>query len=527
MGVGAEADHVVAGILHVGALRAIPAGHVADGEADLEGLALAGLEKLGLVEVAEHDGALLEAALGVGSGVVDLHDVLAGHGAGVGDGHLGDDVIALDGHGVEGLLEGGVGQAVAEREDDGLVVVDEALGGSGLVVAVAVVDALFVLDEVGLVAGLGPETGDVSVLEGAEVVEGRVLGEVGGPEVSGAAGGVDLAGDDLAHGGGAGCAERADVQDGVDLVLALGEDADLHGGGEVEQDDDLVGASLGSRDHVLLLLGELELVLALDVVGGLSVGSEVLGNAGVERAEKVLAEVAALAAATADHDDRGGAGQGVLSICGIVGPGNLTCVIGGRLGAVHHDVGLGVAVLVGKGELVEGIVHREAGVLQAGEEVNARRGVDGAGAGATVDGIGAVAADEGDGAGDGQRAVVVLHEDDALALDLGHHLLGSLGGHDAATVLRGVVLGVPVLGALGDLHRSGVAAARRVLVEGRVEHDGSDVGRNHDDREDREDDGQDLAASLPFCHFSSYVKGSFLPPVPFPKTRATNSRSAL
>src|SRR5699024_4444377 len=101
-----------------------------------------------------------------------------------------------------------VAQSVAEGVDDGVVVVNEPFLGGGLVVAVPGINALLVVDEVGTV--------DVRVGVIAEILESRIRGEVGGPDVDGVPGGVDLAAEDRAE-----CREsygtgRSDLQDCVD-----------------------------------------------------------------------------------------------------------------------------------------------------------------------------------------------------------------------------------------------------------------------------------------------------------------------
>ena len=219
-------------------------------------------------------------------------------------------------------------------------------------------------------------------------------------------------------------------------------------------------------------------MLALHIVGGLVVGGEVLGDAGVHVADEVAREVAALAAATADDHDGRGAGDGALGLVAVGGPGNLADVVarGGRV--VHRDVGLGVVGEVLGDPVVGGVVDREARVDDAVIERDAVVGIDGAGAGAAVDGVGGIATDERDGLAGGQRqrVVVVLEKDDALALDLDDDVLGLLRGTATAAVLLVVVRGIPVLGA-GGVGDGGLAAAD-VVVDGGLEHVGAHVGGN-------------------------------------------------
>ena len=186
--------------------------HVLDGKVDREGLARTGLEEPGLREAAQDDLSLLDPASGVGSGVVQLDDVLARAIAGVGDlDRHGDGLVDRTGRRLDDLPgEVRVAQPVPEGVDDRLFVVDEPLGGCALVVAVAEVDALGVVHErrigghrrVGgrLLDGRDRVRGlDVLVDESAEVRERGVGREVSGPEIRGAARRVDIAGEDAAE----------------------------------------------------------------------------------------------------------------------------------------------------------------------------------------------------------------------------------------------------------------------------------------------------------------------------------------
>ena len=509
MRVGAEADVVVSRVEHVAALVGVPGGHPANGEADLDGLGRAGRQLARLGEAAEDDGALGQAALLVRGGEVDLDDLLARRATGVGHGDGRLDVRIVGAHRVERLLEGGVGEAVAKREHHGGIVVEAGVVARGslhrgrLVVAIAVVDALLVLHEVrGAVGaeavGVGVVVaGDVGVVLATEVLERGVGGEVGDPGVGRLAGRTHGAHEELADAVGAGGAERADVQDGVDLVVAAHEGTELHGGGGVDEDDDLLAGGLCRGDEVLLLDGELELVLAVNVVGGLVVLGEGRGHARLDVSLEVAGEVAALAAATPEDDDRGGPGDGALGVGGVCRPGNLADVVGGRAGVVHRDGGLGVVRVVAVDEIEGGVVDREAGVGDALVEGHAVVGVNSARASAAVDGIRRIAAEEADGGpcGKRQRAVVVLEQDgtllDDLRDDLGRRLLRLV----ASAVGGRVVRGVPALGTLGldDGSRTAaqvVAQQRAVAVRGDVERPG---GTKRDDR------SGSLRHELPSC----------------------------
>ena len=143
VGIVHQLDLVVAGFQHVAAgPEGVEGGHVLRREGDGHGLGGAGLQQAGLPEARQHHVSLLDAAPGVGGGVVDLHHVLAGHSAGIRDLHLHGDGAAAVGVALDALLKAGVAQAVAEGVLHGAVVVDEAVGGRRLIVAVAHVDAL-------------------------------------------------------------------------------------------------------------------------------------------------------------------------------------------------------------------------------------------------------------------------------------------------------------------------------------------------------------------------------------------------
>ena len=150
--VGADGHNIFACFQHIAAVFGLVAGRVIgghilqfDGEAD--GLGLTGLQQLGLGEVDQIDGGLLNAAVGVGRRVVQLHNILTSHIAGVGDGDFqGDHLITL----LEGgdlLGEGGVAQAVAEGILNFSVVVDDAVIGRSFVILVTGVDTLHIVGE--------------------------------------------------------------------------------------------------------------------------------------------------------------------------------------------------------------------------------------------------------------------------------------------------------------------------------------------------------------------------------------------
>ena len=152
----AQADHVIARLEHVRATlgldaRVVVARHVLARKLDREGLGLARLEELGLGKAAQHHGALLNAAGGVRRRIVDLRHVLAGDGARIGDLYVHRDDGPVIPEARDVLLEGRIAEAVAKGVLHGGVIVDEAVSGGRLVVAVAHVDALDVVHVVHVV----------------------------------------------------------------------------------------------------------------------------------------------------------------------------------------------------------------------------------------------------------------------------------------------------------------------------------------------------------------------------------------
>ena len=170
---GAHAHHVVAGLQDGGGPGGVEGGDVGQVEGDGDLLGGAGGELAGLGEGGQGLVGLVEVA--GGHGHVDLDDLLARAGAGVGDGGLDGDLGAGDADHGRTDGEGGVAQAVAEGEDRG--------GADGVEVAVADVYALAV----------------VGVVRVAEVALGGVV-LPGGPGGGELAGGVALAEQDVGEG---------------------------------------------------------------------------------------------------------------------------------------------------------------------------------------------------------------------------------------------------------------------------------------------------------------------------------------
>ena len=161
-----------------------------------------------------------------------------------------------------GLFKARIREAVAEGIDDRLVVVDKALLCRRFVVAVAEVDALFVLGGEGggdvVVAHGDVALADVAVLvDGGGVHEGGIFGEVCRPDVDGVAGGVDLAGEDVAQRVKAGRTGAAYPKDGVYARVCL-QFAQLHDVGRVDDDDGLVVIVFTEFQPVLFVGAQLQ-----------------------------------------------------------------------------------------------------------------------------------------------------------------------------------------------------------------------------------------------------------------------------
>ena len=251
MGVVHQLDLVSTGFQNVSLCAGLIVGsHILRGKGDGHLLGSAGLQQASLCKACQHHMGFFNAADGIGCGVVDLHHILASHSAGVLDlhGHLDGAVGGLVIS--DGLLKGGVRQTVAEGILHCLCVggfIAHAGGVvhiAGLVEAVAHIDALGVLHIVVL---------EVRVSKVAGVPVSRSGGQVVSVGIRQTAGGVHLAGQDLAHSVEAGGAKTADPQGGVNGVIL--QEAQFHGVGGVDEHDHLAKAlCLDEGQQVLFVL---------------------------------------------------------------------------------------------------------------------------------------------------------------------------------------------------------------------------------------------------------------------------------
>ena len=472
-----QLDRVVAGLEHIAArAEGVEGSHILGCEGHRHGLGLARGEELRLGEAREHDLSLLHAALGIGRGVVDLHDVLTRDRAGVCDLDLhGDDAVAV-GIALDALLKVRIAQTVAKGVLHGAVIVDKAVGRGGLIVAVADIDALGVLD---IVAGL-----EVAVSKVPGVPEGGGGGEVIGVGIDQAAGGIDRAGQRLTNRVEADRAGAADPERGVHAVL---EEAELHRVGGVDEHDGLREAlRLHEREQVFLVLRQLEIVPS---VVGLAVAC----------GEHILRQVAALAADAGEHDDRG-VGEVLRLLQHRLGVGG-----GGNLG--RSEVGAGIAALLRAGdpgvpvEFHELLVDLKPGILQALDDVHIRGGVARAAARAAVDRIDRAVAEEVDLAAgcERKRAVFVPEQHKALCLETFGH---------CETLRRGVRDGQDI-GALDGLGagQQGIEVDAHPGSDHGVERSAGDIHRQRGDQQDRQKDYAAFFHAVLLLLFTGLDKG--------------------
>ena len=451
MGVRVGADDVIASLQHIAAVVLVIVGsQILDRDGEVDGLALAGGKLAGLGEVQQVCGSLLNAAVGVRRIIIDLHNILAGSRAGIGDGDRELQAAAVAGDVAHLLGEGGVAQAVAKGIDNFLVIVDEALIGGSLIELVADVDALNVVDEGGSgtlgvkATGVGIELGSVGVLEVAEVVPPRRSGQVSSIGVSGTAGGIDLTGDHAAKALKAGLTGAGAEQDALDLGVIL-DPVHLESVCAVVNDDDVVEVGSDEVDELFLAVGQLQEVVALIpvialvqgviisavVVAGTLFTAAILSHtadpAAVHDSRHVGGKVCALTADAGD-DDHGG-----VRVC---------------LGVCHHLVGVQADIRLGQSpvllghtnggaggavigvELAQLVVGLDACIMQTGEQVGDRVSVvQSAGTGAAIAGAGGSPAEDVQLGARSHRqdVVVVLSQNDAFLGDLIDQL-GSLCG---------------------------------------------------------------------------------------------------
>ena len=425
MGIAVDGDHIVPGFQHIGFGAAVVIGsHILHVEGDGHIFRRAGFQDLGLGQADQVGGSFLNAAVGIGRVVIDFHNILAGHIAGIGDGGAdGDDAVGL-GDAVQGLAEAGVAQAVTKGILHDIVVVDQAFGGGSLIELVADVDAFDIVDE----GGQGPihrKLIHVGVLEQADVVVGRGGGQVIDKGVGGLGGGVDSAGDDVAQAVEAGLAGAGTPQHTFDLGVVLHK-AQLHGGRAVVDQGDVVKVLADHLHHGFFLVGQVQVGIALIPVGAfvegfiIGLGVAHFGGAAVGQFIHIGGQVSAFAANAGDDDDRlVRIGLGVVHQVGVTKLG--VAVTGhirfgdGPVAFPHADHGA-VRLVLGI-EIDQFLVGGKPGIAQAVQQADQREFIaQGTRAGAAIAGVGGRPAEYVDIVARSKRqvAAVVLQQDNAL-----------------------------------------------------------------------------------------------------------------
>ena len=407
MRVGVDANDVIALFQHIAALAVgIVGGHILGLEGNGDVLGSAGSQLRSLCKADQVCRSLFDAAVGVGRVIVDLHDLLAGGRAGVGDGDIHSDGAVSLGNAVQGLGEGGVAQATAKGIHHSLVVVDEAFSGGSLVELVAHIDAFHIVHESrdGLgTKGAGLELIHVGVVEVAKVVRSGGLGQVVHKGIDGTARGVHVAAEDGAQSVEAALAGAGAPDNALDLAVVL-DPAQLHGVGTVVDHNDLIKVLADQVHHVLFGLGQLQVV-----VTGLKVVVAVACVVGDLR--HIGGQVCTFAAHTGD-DHHSGVREGLGIVHQLV---SVLCCLRLRQGPVLSEHPHLRAISTVRGvEVAQLGIQLKAGVLQALQQGDGGVGVgQSTGTGAAVAGVGGSPAKNVQLAvlGHGQGAVVIQQDD--------------------------------------------------------------------------------------------------------------------
>ena len=282
MGIGLDGDGVIALLQHpsLGTLVVIGS-HIVIIELDLHSLRGARLKLLSLLESDEVLGGLLDTAIGVRRVVVDLNNVLAGGVASVGDGHIKRDLAILVGDVTHLLFKAGVRQAVTERIDDRVIVIDQTFIGCSLIELVAHINTFDIVNEgrkhgiflTGEAGVLSSQIVDVIVDEctngrragsscAISVVEHWSLGQILDERVGSLAGRVGFASEHVTECGEAGLACRRAPQHGLDLWI-VAQEVELESICTVIDERDLAEVLGDQIKHVALGLAQLQEVLAI------------------------------------------------------------------------------------------------------------------------------------------------------------------------------------------------------------------------------------------------------------------------
>ena len=274
-------------------------------EGDRHGLACTGSQLRGLGVTDQFNGSLFHLVglviIGVRALCVDFHNVLACNRTGVGDLDRHGAGIAIPAGVVIRPVKGGVGQAVAEGVHHSIVVVviarialtEDFILVTGLVVAVANIDALFVADVVVL--------GEVAILivvgKVAEVLRRRAVHGIHFIGIHGAAGGVHLTGEDFCQRAQTVITHSGSRNDGVDIGIVF-DPAQVYRCAGVQQQHHIIKVIVQILQD--LQLGRIRLQISLGLVL-FHIGVVVHG----------AGHITAFARHTAEHKDRHRALHGI------------------------------------------------------------------------------------------------------------------------------------------------------------------------------------------------------------------------
>ena len=294
-------------------------------EGDRDLIAVAGLDQIRLGEADQHDVRLFDLARGIRSRHVYFYNFLARHIAGVGDidgngkfciliGLPGKSFAVFKGHIRHFPIKGRVGEAVAEREHDIVVIPSFPVGKSArFIIAVPDVDALFVIHIVLRHGRLIAVCREVHVAARHEIVGEvficRILREIAAIGIHRSAGGIDRTVEHSAERIDTGVSGAADPHAGVDLVgnvchtvderriviVRRIQETELHGSRRVDDDDNVIEIVAGLYQHVLLVLVQLEIMV---------VGIQCAVDRAAVRILHRAGEVERLAADTGNDDQR-------------------------------------------------------------------------------------------------------------------------------------------------------------------------------------------------------------------------------
>ena len=265
-------DVVVTGIQDVGLGVSVVVGlQLFLVEGDRHGLACTGSQLRGLGVTDQFNGSFFHlvglVVIGVRALCVDFHNVLACNRTGVGDLDRHGAGIAIPAGVVIRPVKGGVGQAVAEGVHHSIVVVviarialtEDFILVTGLVVAVANIDALFVADVVVL--------GEVAILivvgKVAEVLRRRAVHGIHFIGIHSAAGRIDLAGEDFCQRAQTIITHSGSRNDGVNIGIVF-DPAQIYRCAGVQQQHHIVKVIVQILQD--LQLGRIRLQISLGLV---------------------------------------------------------------------------------------------------------------------------------------------------------------------------------------------------------------------------------------------------------------------